>query len=62
MELRTDAGGRFVACGVPVGPVLTVQAAFLNRETQTLQVEAREDRPTVANFMLKHRGPQPGRF
>ena len=36
---------------------LTVSATLLNWETQTLQVQAHADRPTVVGLALKHRSP-----
>ena len=56
-EYQTDSEGRFVACGVPVDQTLTVSATLLNWETQTLQVQAHADRPTVVGLALKHRSP-----
>ena len=57
-EYQTDSEGRYVACGVPVDQTLSVSAAFMNRETQTLQIQARAGRPTVADFSLKYRSPR----
>jgi hypothetical protein len=56
-EFQTGSGGQYVACGVPVGPTLTVLATFMNRETQTLQLRAQADRPTIADLALKRRDP-----
>jgi hypothetical protein len=56
MEIQTDFQGEYAACGVPVGPPLTVQATALNREAQTREVRAWADRPTVAGFSLERRG------
>jgi hypothetical protein len=39
------------------GGEVTVSATLLNWETQTLQVQAHADRPTVVGLALKHRSP-----
>lgn len=51
-ETATDSEGRYTVCSVPSDELIVVQAAFLDRQSDTVSVRVLEDSYTVVNLEI----------
>jgi hypothetical protein len=52
LRATTDATGRYAACGVPFDASLTLQATYLDRKTEAVQVQSEREGYTVVHLVL----------
>ncbi len=52
LQTTSDSTGRYSACGVPLDTTLFIQATYLGRETETVQLRANQDGYTVVHLVF----------